>query len=147
MKKSVRMAVIRKLAVQAEKEQAILLGNLQQKLTHECTQLDQLEGYLRSYNDQNENWSHTQISGQTLQEFSSFIVQLKYAIGEQNKNIGLVQQRVTLQKKQWIEANNKVKIIDKYIAKIVKNENIIESKQEQKMIEDLISSYGNRGLK
>lgn len=147
MKKSKRMTVIRKLALQAEKKQAVLLGEAQQQLAHEMSQRAQLENYLASYNDQSEKWSHTHLSSQTLQEFSRFIVQLKYAIGEQEKNIRLVQQRVDGQRKNWVEANNQVKIIDKYIDKLVKNESLAESKQEQKAIEDLISNYGNRSLK
>ncbi|PCJ21924.1 MAG: flagellar export protein FliJ [Gammaproteobacteria bacterium] len=147
MKKSKRMALIRRLAVQTEKKQAVLLGQAQQKLNREHLQLEQLEQYLSSYNDQTENWSHTHISSQTLQEFSSFIVQLKHAIGEQNKNIGLVRQHLNAQKKRWIDSNNKVKIIDKYIEKLVKNETRLESRQEQQMIEDLISNYGSQGWK
>lgn len=144
VKKSKRMTSIRKLVKQEERNQAMLLGEIQQKLLHEQNQIAQLKLYFNSYNGQMDNWASTKLNGRTLTDFNLFMSQLKFAIGEQGKNIDKVNQELEQQRKAWLQANNKLKVIDNYIARLKVDEAVQDSKQEQKIIDELCARYSGR---
>lgn len=143
MKKSKRLLPVRQLKHQAEREEAKKLASVQQELEMARNQLVELEGYLKEYFQtiQGEQSRVTQASQLGL--YQAFITRLQHAINRQGELIQQRQEAVQVQSKKWIQASASLKIMDQLIDSAHKQEELDESRREQKLMDDRPFRGGN----
>ncbi|MBA53304.1 MAG: flagellar export protein FliJ [Pseudomonadales bacterium] len=143
MKKSRRLQPVRQLKQQAEREEAKKLAHLQQELETAKQQRTELESYLAEYfqNIQQQQSRVTQAAQLGL--YQAFISRLQLAIRRQGELIQQRQAAVKSQTKRWVEANARLKTMDQLIAKARQQEDLEESRREQKLMDDRPFGGGN----
>ena len=142
MKRSKRIEQLLKIMEGDAEKQAIKLANLQEQLSIEKTKITQLEDFKNDYQN-NAPSKGASINISQLQAMEKFIQQLDFSISQQTKNIGLIDAHVSAQRDVWLQYHNKVKAYEKWIAKLQLEEQLIESKQEQKIMDEFVNSRFN----
>ena len=136
MKKSRRLLPVRQLKQQAEREEAKKLANLQQELEMAKQQRMELESYLAEYFQTIQQQQSRVTQASQLGLYQAFISRLQLAIRRQGELIQQRQAAVKAQSKRWVEANARLKTMDQLIEKARLQEDIEESRREQKLMDD-----------
>lgn len=142
MKRSKRIEKLLKVMEEDAEKEAIKLANLQQQLSIEKTKIGQLEDFREDYQS-NALSAGTCVRATQLQAMEKFTQQLSFSISQQTKNIELIDAHVSAQRDVWLQYHNKVKAYEKWIVKILLEERLIESKQEQKLMDEFVNSRFN----
>lgn len=143
MKKSRRLLPVRQLKQQAEREEAKKLANLQQELEMAKQQRVELESYLAEYFQTIQQQQSRVTQASQLGLYQAFISRLQLAIRRQGELIQQRQAAVKAQSKRWVEANARLKTMDQLIEKARLQEDIEESRREQKLMDDRPFRGGN----
>ena len=143
MKKSRRLLPVRQLKQQAEREEAKKLANLQQELEMAKQQRMELESYLAEYFQTIQQQQSRVTQASQLGLYQAFISRLQLAIRRQGELIQQRQAAVKAQSKRWVEANARLKTMDQLIEKARLQEDIEESRREQKLMDDRPFRGGN----
>ena len=142
MKRSKRIEKLLKVMKEDAEKEAIKLADLQKQLSTERKKIGQLEDFRDDY--QNNGFSAgTCVRVSQLQAMEKFIQQLDFSISQQTKNIDLIDAHVSAQRDVWLQYHNKVKAYEKWIVRILLEERIIETKQEQKLMDEFVNSRFN----
>ncbi|MCC4274602.1 flagellar export protein FliJ [Marinomonas communis] len=139
MKKSERMQVLVNLSQRKEDEVAKALAKDQARLQHDQKKLQELKDYAAQY-DQERNLLG--LSPYLTTNYQHFVNRLQQAIQQQDQQVKRSQQQVTMSMKRWQNARAKTKGMDWLKDKSVREELNIESKQEQKQIDE----FANRAF-
>ena len=139
MKKSERMQVLVNLSQRKEDEVAKALAKDQARLQHDQQKLQELKDYAAQY-DQERNLPG--LSPYLTTNYQHFVNRLQQAIQQQDQQVKRSQQQVTMSMKRWQNARAKTKGMDWLKDKSVREELNIESKQEQKQIDE----FANRAF-
>lgn len=142
MKRSKRIEKLLKVMAEDAEKEAIKLADLQQQLSAEKKKIEQLESFRDDY-QRNALSAGTCVRASQLQEMEKFTQQLDFSISQQIKNIDLIEAHVSAQRDVWLQYHNKVKAYEKWIVKILLEERLIESKQEQKIMDEFVNSRFN----
>lgn len=143
MKKSKRLQPVRQLKQQAEREEAKKLANLQQELELAQQQRVELESYLSEYFQTIQQQQAKVTQASQLGLYQTFISRLQLAISRQGELIQQRQAAVKAQSKRWVEANARLKTMDQLIEKARQQEELEESRREQKLMDDRPFRSGN----
>ncbi|RLT94844.1 MAG: flagellar export protein FliJ [Ketobacter sp.] len=143
MKKSRRLQPVRQLKQQAEREEAKKLAHLQQELETAKQQRTELESYLAEYFQTIQQQQSRVTQAAQLGLYQAFISRLQLAIRRQGELIQQRQAAVKSQTKRWVEANARLKTMDQLIAKARQQEDLEESRREQKLMDDRPFGGGN----
>lgn len=143
MKKSRRLLPVRQLKQQAEREEAKKLANLQNELEMAKRQKVELESYLAEYFQTIQQQQSRVTQASQLGLYQAFISRLQLAIRRQGELIQQRQAAVKAQTKRWVEANARLKTMDQLIDKARQQEDIEESRREQKLMDDRPFRGGN----
>ena len=143
MKKSKRLQPVRKLNKMREDNAAKTVGFARQEVIKEENQLNGLVQYKEEY--QSSITVGSSPSGQQLEAFHGFFVKLNVAIGQQENRLLEVRQELEVKINEWEKAHGKLKVMSKLITKFEKEEALTESKNEQKIIDDLPKIAGKEG--
>ena len=139
MQKSERMQVLVNLSQRKEDEVAKALAKDQARLQHDQQKLQELKDYAAQY-DQERNLLG--LSPYLTTNYQHFVNRLQQAIQQQDQQVKRSQQQVTMSMKRWQNARAKTKGMDWLKDKSVREELNIESKQEQKQIDE----FANRAF-
>lgn len=141
MKRSKRMTPVRKLKQQEERTAAKKFAGAQQEAQRELQQLQMLEKYQQDYfsslhDNQGRAAGHS-LSAQQLDKYQMFLARLHKAIENQRQVLVIKEKGVEAARKEWAEANARLKALDSLIEKMVIEEEQMKDKQEQRLIDDL----------
>ncbi|MEE2731443.1 MAG: flagellar export protein FliJ [Pseudomonadota bacterium] len=136
MKKSKRLLPVRQLNQQAEREEARKLAHLQQELQAAQQQRRELESYLADYFQTIQQQQSKVTQAAQLGLYQSFISRLQLAIRRQGELVQQRQAAVKAQTKRWVDANARLKTMDQLIEKARQQEQLEESRREQKLLDD-----------
>ncbi|HAG96956.1 MAG: flagellar export protein FliJ [Pseudomonadales bacterium] len=145
MKKSKRLVPVRQLKQQAERGEAKKLAGLQQELQQAKNQLAELESYLAEYYQTVQQHQSQVTQASQLGLYQAFISRLQQAIRHQSEMVQQRQAAVQAQTRKWIEANARLKTMDQLIEAARQQENLDESRREQKVQDDR-PFRGNNGF-
>lgn len=137
MKRSQRITQLKTLVDRQAEQEAIKLAELTSRMQTEQSKLEQLSHY------KNEYMSHSagvgsRLSPQYLQGREKIMKQLDYAISQQTKHIGMVQRHVDYQKTVWMKLHAKVQAYQRWIEKLISEENLHESRMDQKRLDEFV---------
>lgn len=136
MKKSKRLLPVRQLKQQAERAEARKLADLQRELEAARNQLGELEGYLKEYFQTIQGQQSRVTQASQLGLYQAFISRLQLAISRQGELIKQRQAAVNAQSRKWIQASAKLKTMDQLIEKARQQEELEDSRREQKLMDD-----------
>lgn len=137
MKRSQRIRQLKKLLDQDAEREAIKLAKMQTQLTDEKGKVAQLMDFKKDYLHRSASVGGQVRPGQ-LQDFEKFTKQLDFSIGQQTKYIEVLIQHVEAQKENWLKLNNKVKAYEQWIERICLEEQVVEGRKEQKMLDAFV---------
>lgn len=143
MKRSKRIAQLKALIDRQAEQEAIKLADLTSRVQNETNKLEQLKSYKNEYLNQYAGVGST-INPQYLQGREKIMKQLDYAISQQNKQIAMVQRHVDYQKNVWLKLHSKVQAYQGWIEKLVSEENLQESRQDQKRLDEFVVNQHSR---
>lgn len=132
MKKSVRLASVVKIAESEEHKAMQNYGQYQRRLEEQKGHLEQLVKYRSEYLAQFQQRAEAGISVQQMQRYRAFISQLDSGIEEQNRVIGSIKQELEAKRREWFSKRTRTQAIDKVVEQHLTNEQLQDSKREQK---------------
>lgn len=136
-KKSMRLLPVRQLKQQAEQQEAKKLAHLQRELEAARQQCHELENYLAEYFSSIQSQQAAISRASQLGAYQAFITRLQEAIRRQGEVINQHQAAVQAQTQKWIQANAKLKTMDQLIEKARQQEDLEDSRREQKQMDEL----------
>ena len=145
--KSQRMKPVNQLAEKKEQQSAIIYSQCLKQVQALENQLQKLYSYRAGYNQQMIDMSGQGVGSHRLQDTLMFMNNL-------NKSIeGILlqiqqQKKVCEEKKQlWMAMHNKTRIYNKVTKKYVVEEQLMQNKKEQKLLDEFNQSLFQRKLK
>lgn len=136
-KKSERLEPVKALREKQLKDEARKLALASQALQAATRQLVDLEQYLKGYYADPSRGVGQYKSAQDLMAYQLFIVKLNDAIGRQRQVVSIKEAGFKAQQMRWIEASANVQTMVRLIEKARVEEQKIEDKREQKIIDEL----------
>lgn len=143
MKRSKRIAELKKLIDRQANQEAIKLAELQNKLSTENSKIVQLQDFKAEYMNTVTPIGSRLVPVQ-LQDREKLVKQLDYAINQQGKHLEMLQKHIDYQKKAWLKIHGKVEAYQRWIEKLIEEEQVIESRQEQKKTDEFVSNQYTR---
>jgi len=143
MKKSQRMKPIAAVAESGEQQAAIALGGAQSELQSRIARMAELKNYLAEYQ---QRFTVSGAGGFTvlqLQNFRSFLSNLRLAIDQQKPLVDDAVALVREKRDQWFKCRNKVKIYEKMMVRYRSEEDKVEERQEQVVLDELAQRRRN----
>ena len=137
--KSKRLQLVLKLFQKQEDQVAQMLSKLKSQLQQEQQKLEQLYSYQTQYHQQFEQKAIAGINSRDFITQQQFLEQLQQVTQSQQKGLNEQAQYMTTVQEKWMSLYLKRKNFEKLIKKIQKNEQIQLDKQEQKLIDELVS--------
>ena len=137
MKRSQRIRQLKRLLDQDAESEAIKLAQMQTQLTDEKDKIAQLMDFKKDYLHRSTNVGG-QVRPEQLQDLEKFTKQLDFSIGQQNKYIEVLLQHVEAQREIWLKLNNRVKAYEQWIERLCLEEQIIEGRNEQKILDAFV---------
>jgi len=131
MKRSSRFQMLLKLEEAKERDEARRFADQRRVLDEKRRKLSELENYLGEYHERFSNLGRSGTGGGQLRAGYAFIGQLKEAIGQQQQMV-LEEERVVEEYRQyWLEAKQRVDILQKTMDKMLEEEAGRDRKKEQ----------------
>lgn len=146
MKRSERLKPIMALAEQKERDAASALGFLKNKIDAEEQKKIQLKEYGLEYHQQIIESGKQGVSGATLRRHYEFMTKLNDASHQQNGHIEELQEQVSQVQQYWLGTQGKLKAFEKLVEKAQKEEQVVQDKQDQKVMDELSSQAYTRRL-
>ncbi len=144
MKKSQRLKVIVDLNARHEQDALQAMGFSLKTLQEQQTQLENLQNYRQEYLAKFANRQQTGISINQLMEFRAFADKLDQAIEGQRQVVVNHEQDVQRARKQWEEAHQRTKSLQKVSDLALVEETKIEQKREQAEQDDRAARSGRK---
>lgn len=137
------MKPIAAVAESGEQQAAIALGSAQSGLQSRIARMEELKNYLAEYQQQ---FTVSGAGGFTvlqLQNFQSFLANLRLAIDQQKSLVDDAAVLVREKQEQWFKCRNKVKIYEKMMVRYRAEEDKVEERQEQTLLDELAQRKKN----
>lgn len=131
MKQSQRLRQISKVAQQKEQENGRQLAQSRAQSEQQEQQLMQLRQYRDEYKQRFQQLGEQGANVRQLADFRSFLAKLNDAIAQQEQAVANCQQTMENHHNLWLEASQRVKALDKAVAKRHASELHEENKKEQ----------------
>ena len=131
MKKSERLSVLIRIEVAKEREEARKFSEYQKAAQDKKKKLSDLEGYLGEYREKFLALTRDGTGAETIRSCYAFISQLNTAITHQQKVVRDAEDTVEESRQIWIQAKQRMDILEKTINKFREEELRIEQKKEQ----------------
>jgi len=144
--KSQRMHPVNKLAEKKEQQSAIIFSQCLAKVKALEDQLQKLYSYRAGYNQQMIEMSGQGVGSHRLQDTLMFMSNLNKSIEGILLQIQQQKKECEGKKKLWMAMHNKTRIYTKVTKKYVVEEQLIENKKEQKLLDEFNQSLFHRKL-
>jgi len=142
--KSQRMKPVNQLAEKQEKEYAIIYSQCLAKVQAFEEQLQKLYSYRDGYNQQFIELSNQGVGTNRLQDILKFMTNLNVSIDGVGLQIRQQQRVCDEKKKLWMEKHNKKRIYKTVTEKYIDEEQVIQNKNEQKLMDEFNQSQFHR---
>lgn len=136
MKKSKRLDTVRTVSAQREKTAAEQVGQARKQLSQAEQQLSSLASYRSDYRQNLVNLGSEGVSAMLFRDYHKFLSRLDVAIDQQNQRLDKAGQQLTNALDEWAKANGKLKAMDSLITRVKLEEEKIEDKREQRILDD-----------
>lgn len=136
MLRSRRLEVV--LALEERKEQEALerMGNARTRAEQQREQVANLQRYQQEYRDQIRNSQQGVVQVARLQAWQAFIAQLDQVIRQQQKQLEQAERVFDARKKEWQEAWERRRGMEKYIESCRQQEQREQDLREQKLADE-----------
>jgi len=140
------MKPVNHLAEKKEQQSAVVYSQCLAKVQELEKQLQKLYRYREGYNQQMIEMSKQGVGSHRLQDTLMFMNNLNQSIEGMLRQIQ--QQKLVCQEKKqhWIAMHNKTKIYSKVTEKYIVEEQIIQNKNEQKLVDEFNQSLFHRKI-
>jgi flagellar protein FliJ len=112
-----RLQLVQRVTDDKERRHAQRLALSLSKVTQAEAKLAELEGYLRSYQQDLKRQTTAGIGVVKLREFQAFLAKLEEAVRQQGEIVERVRNESEAQRKDWQGAARRSKIVDKVVEK------------------------------
>jgi flagellar FliJ protein len=136
VKRSQRMALVQRLAEQREEALVKVMGQTQQLLSQEQSQLQQLIAYRDDYTRQKSSSTMHFMGGEALRNYTAFMANLDQALDQQGAQIKRVEERLSQLKQQWFQAHARSKNLKNLVSRYKDDELLLLEKQLQRELDD-----------
>jgi flagellar FliJ protein len=136
MTRTERLQPVVKHTENKEKRALEAMALSQGELELEKTRLDQLKSYKKEY-FQSHSQQNRVYSSIELQEFNRFLAQLDQSIDQQIKVIELRETELDYKRRSWQTRHMESKVMNKVVDNLQHQEQILESRREQKQMDEL----------
>jgi flagellar FliJ protein len=138
MKKSKRLSVLIKIEEANEREEARKFSSYQKMVQENRKKLSDLQGYLDEYKDMFTQISTRGTEADKIRSCYAFISQLNIAISQQQMMVSEAERAAEEYRQNWLQAKQRMDILEKTIGKFRDEELRHEQKTEQMLADDLI---------
>jgi len=136
MKKSKRLDTVRTVSAQREKAAAESVGQARKQLSQAEQQLSALSTYRNDYRQNLVNLGSEGVSVMMFRDYRTFLNRLDVAIDQQNQRLDTMGKQLNRALDEWAKANGKLKAMDSLIARVRQEEEKLEDKREQRILDD-----------
>jgi flagellar FliJ protein len=143
MKKSKRLSVLIKIEEANEREEARKFSGYQKVVQENRKKLSDLESYLNEYKDMFTRLSARGTEADKIRSCYTFISQLNTAISQQQKMVSEAERAAEEYRRNWLQAKQRMDILEKTIGKFRDEELRHEQKTEQ-ILADELNRYKRR---
>jgi len=138
MKKSERLSVLIKIEEANEREEARKFSGYQKVVQENRKKLSDLQEYLNEYKDMFTQLSTRGTEADKIRSCYAFISQLNTAISQQQRMVSEVERAAEEYRQNWLQAKQRMDILEKTIGKFRDEELRHEQKLEQRLADELI---------
>ncbi|RAU16569.1 flagellar export protein FliJ [Nitrincola tibetensis] len=135
-KKSDRLALVHDLAVKKREKADQYLAESRQRMMQAETQLQQLESYLREYQEQFTQSGKQGFSSSQIVSHQAFISRLQHAVRQQYQTLYLARDQYEQVLKHWQHSYAQAKGLEKLHDKALDVEQVQRDKKEQRQIDE-----------
>ena len=138
MKKSKRLSVLIKIEEANEREEARKFSGHQKVVQDNRKKLSDLQGYLNEYKEMFTQLSTRGTEADKIRSCYAFISQLNTAISQQQKMVSEAERAAEEYLQNWLQAKQRMDILEKTICKFRDEELRHEQKREQMLADELM---------
>ncbi|MCW8932518.1 MAG: flagellar export protein FliJ [Gammaproteobacteria bacterium] len=142
--KSQRMKPVNRLAEKKEQESAIVYSQCMAQVHDLENQLQKLYSYRAGYHQQMTEMSNLGVGSHRLQDTLMFMNNLNQSIEGVLKQIQQQKEICEGKKEQWMALHNKTRIYTKVTKKYIVEEQLVQNKNEQKLLDEFNQSLFHR---
>ncbi len=140
------MNPVNQLAEKQEQQSAIVYSQCLSKVQELENQLHKLYSYRESYNQQIKKISRQGVGSHRLQDTLMFMNNLNHSIESILAQIQQQKQACVQKKQLWMEKHNKKRIYNKVTKKYITEEQLVNNKKEQKLLDEYNQTLFHRKL-
>jgi len=144
MTRSRKLTPVVEMARKATETELVKLGQQNDVLLREQTQLDDLMRYREEYLAKFRQGDEMRMSAKKALELRAFLAQLDQAIHSQKQQVSNVQRHVQHQQQNWMQARNKEHAIDSLISRYKSEETKQTQRREQRENDEHTSTKWSR---
>jgi len=137
MKKSKRLSLLVRIEEAKEREEARKFTECQKSAQEKKKKLSDLEGYLGEYREKFLALTRDGTGAETIRSCYAFISQLNTAISHQQKLVQDAEESVEEYRQIWIQARQRMDMLERTINRFRDEEQRIEQKKEQLLADEL----------
>jgi len=138
MKKSERLSVLIKIEEANERDEARKFSGYQKAVQENRKKLSDLQEYLNEYKDMFTQLSTRGTEADKIRSCYAFISQLNTAISQQQRMVSEVERAAEEYRQNWLQAKQRMDILEKTIGKFRDEELRHEQNLEQRLADELI---------
>lgn len=142
MTRSQRMKPVVQVTESRENEAAEAYSRARQALEQQKTQLQELVRYRGEYRLRFEEVGRTGMTGAQLQQMHRFLTQLDRAIEQQQRSLVTAERLCEQRQNSWNQARGKKKAVDKVVDRYRQQEELVDARREQKVIDEMAQRKG-----
>lgn len=136
MLRSRRLAVVLNLEERKEREALERMGEARNRYEAQQEQIDNLNRYQQEYRDQIRQNQQGVVPVARLQAWQAFIAQLDQVLRQQQKQLDILAERLDESRRQWQEAWERRRGMEKYIETCRRQEQREQDLKEQKLADE-----------
>ncbi|MDX1598460.1 MAG: flagellar export protein FliJ [Marinobacter sp.] len=136
MLRSQRLAVVLTLEERKEQEALEKMGEARKQFDAQQEQIDNLNRYQQEYRDQIRSNQQGVVPVARLQAWQAFIAQLDQVLRQQQKQLDILEERLEECRRQWQQAWERRRGMEKYIETCRRQEQREQDIKEQKLADE-----------
>lgn len=136
MLRSRRLAVVLDLEERKEQEALVKMGEARNRYEAQQTQIDNLNRYQQEYREQIRQNQQGVVPVARLQAWQAFIAQLDQVLRQQQQQLDILAERLDESRRQWQEAWERRRGMEKYIETCRRQEQREQDLKEQKLADE-----------
>lgn len=142
MNRSKRMLSIAKIASKEEESAAQGLADALNNFDKQNEALSELMDFKLDYSKK--FYATTNTNAMMIQQFHNFVAQLNQGIEHQQKVIAQATVSIKEQRELWAVRHNRTRALNKVVENFVKQENELDEKMEQKLLDEYAMRIGRK---